>query len=81
MVSKAVKFISSDVAKKIDADLMGELHFTLYQLAELAGLSAAQAINNCIEKRYAAKPKNKFNILAICGPGSIPSPSPCRQRR
>ena len=49
---------------------MGSLGFTLYQLAELAGLSCAQSINHYIEHKYPEKPKEKYNILTICGPGS-----------
>jgi len=62
--------LSSDVAKKIDEELMGALGFTLYQLAELAGLSCAQSLHHYLHHRYPEKPKEKFKLLAICGPGS-----------
>lgn len=59
---------------------MGSLGFTLYQLAELAGLSCAQSIHHYLRHKFPEKPSDKFKLLAICGPGSNFVFVTCRQR-
>ncbi|CDO96316.1 unnamed protein product [Kluyveromyces dobzhanskii CBS 2104] len=61
----SLKVVSSKAAASIDQELMGPVGFTLQQLMELAGLSAAEAVL----KQYPAKtPKNQ--VLVISGPGN-----------
>ncbi len=62
---KKLNFINSDIARKIDEDLMSkEVGFSIDQLMEIAGLSISKAVDK--EANI-----HKFKrILNISGPGS-----------
>jgi NAD(P)H-hydrate epimerase len=68
-VNSEISFISAQVAKQIDEDLMGkELPYVTEQLMEIAGQSVALAIHDVITKEQTWKGINR--ILTISGPGN-----------
>ncbi len=66
---KEISYITSQIAKQIDEDLMGkELSYVTEQLMEVAGQSVALAIHDVITKEQSWKGINK--VLTISGPGN-----------
>lgn len=63
--SNSISYISSDIAIKIDEELMSlSIGYSIDQLIEIAGLSVAQAI------QVSQLAKSKKRILTIVGPGN-----------
>eukprot|EP00761_Pharyngomonas_kirbyi_P012215 gb/GECH01012242.1/.p1 GENE.gb/GECH01012242.1/~~gb/GECH01012242.1/.p1 ORF type:complete len:294 (+),score=66.37 gb/GECH01012242.1/:1-882(+) len=60
-----IMYVGQETAQNIDADLMGDLAFSVDQLMELAGLSVAAAIHT----EYAQHVPKK-TALIVCGPGN-----------
>ena len=65
MEKSLIPYITAEVAKKIDEELMSTFMYSIDQLMEIAGLSVA----TIIKKEY-IKDSLDSKILVVCGPGN-----------
>ena len=65
MEKSLIPYITAEVAKKIDEELMSTFIYSIDQLMEIAGLSVA----TIIKKEY-IKDSLDSKILVVCGPGN-----------
>ena len=79
-VVNGISYLNAKDMKKLDDDLMDknkEYGYTLEQLMELAGLSCAGIIYDCVINKYIKLPNynnsnnnDKIKVLILCGPGN-----------
>ena len=65
MTTQAISYLNARNAQEIDDALMSPEHgFSIDQLMELAGLSSAHALHDCLP------PATHRKVLVVCGPGN-----------